>query len=142
MGQKKVVGRNIAITLGIICIILGTALVIMAGDYVSVTANLQSRIDALKAAQLNEVDIHLDFNELLIGSHYVHFYGLVFNSGTATAYNVYINVSFYDSNNVLIKNSTVNLRDRDIAGKSYSSFDTTIDYSGHCANYSQELVHS
>jgi hypothetical protein len=160
MSEKKVVGRKVAIALGIICVILVVALAgviayytriindkdTLYNNYVATHSHsneeydsLQSQVDSLKAAQLHEVNFNWEWNEPWIGSHYVHVSGAVFNSGIYTARNVRINVWLYDSNHVLIRSYTINLGD--ISGKTYSNFATDIGYSGHCASYSYEITH-
>jgi len=189
MSEKKVVGRKVAIALGIICVILVVGLAGVMVNYTRIindkdtlynnyvaahshsneeydnyvsthhytdseynnyVANhhytdseydsLQSQVNSLKAAQLHEVNLKWDFNEPWLGGHYVHVYGVIFNSGTNAAYDVKINVLLYDSNHVLIKSATIMLGN--INGKSYQNIDTNIDYSGHCETYSYQIVHS
>ena len=160
MSEKKVVGRNIAIALGIICIVLALGLVGAIANYTSIISgkddtityyesqiatlnsqinSLQSELESLKAAQLHEVNFNWEWNEPWIGSHYVHVSGAVFNSGTYTARNVRINIWLYDSNHVLIGSDTINLGD--ISGKTYTNFVRDIYYSGHCAYYRWEITH-
>jgi hypothetical protein len=143
MTEKKVVGRKVAIALGIICVILVVGLAGVMVNYTRIINDkdsLQSQVNSLNAAQLHEVNLKWDFNEPWIGGHYVHVYGAIFNSGTNTAYDVKINVLLYDSSGVLIKSSTIMLGN--INGKSYQNIDTNIDYSGHCETYSYQIVHS
>jgi len=102
--------------------------------------SLQNQVNSLKAAQLSEVNLKWDFNEPWIGGHYVHVYGAIFNTGTNIAYNVNINVLLYDSSGAVIKSYTIMLGN--INGKTYTNLDTNIDYSGHCATYSYQTVHS
>ena len=160
MSEKKVVSRKVAIALGIVCIVL---LVLLVGNVYTLNSQisslnsqitslqsqisslnaeittLQGMIEALKAAQLHEVNFNWEWHEPWIGDHYVHVSGVVFNSGTYTARNVRINIWLYDSNHVLIRSYTINLGD--ISGKTYSNFATDIGYSGHCAYYIYEIVH-
>ena len=160
MSEKKVVGKNVAIALGILCVVLLISLIGSIAYYESRITTLSSQItslqsqatnlynqifslgnetESLKKPQLHEVNFNWEWNEPWIGSHYVHVSGAVFNSGIYTARNVRINVWLYDSNNVLIRSYTINLGD--ISGKTYSNFATDIDYSGHCASYSYEIAH-
>jgi predicted PurR-regulated permease PerM len=153
MSEKKVIGKNVAISLGILCIVLLISLIGIIAYYSSQITSLQSQAtnlynqifslenetENLKKPQLHEVNFNWEWNEPWIGSHYVHVSGAVFNSGTYTARNVRINVWLYDSNDVLIRSYTINLGD--IIGKTYSNFATDIDYSGHCASYTYEIVH-
>ena len=90
--------------------------------------SLQSEIDSLKAPQLHRVEVYWTDNHPIIGSPYVNIYCSIFNSGSQTAYSVVYTVRIYDAYDTLLKTEEIHLGN--IAGKSYQTFDTDIEYSG------------
>ncbi|MGP3668218.1 MAG: hypothetical protein ACKD6N_07870 [Candidatus Bathyarchaeota archaeon] len=131
MSEKKVVGRNVAITLAIACIVLAAGLVGAIAYYTSVT-------ESLKSAQLHEVNFNWEWHEPWMGKYYVRVTGVVFNSGEYTAKNTRIDIWLYDSNKALIKSYTINLGE--IPGKSYRSFSVEVEYGKiHCAQYEYKI---
>jgi len=137
MSEKKVVGRNVAIALGIVVIILLVGLVGAIANYTSVIngkdsqidslnsqitnlqnqisslnaqiTNLQNQINSLKAPKLIQVDLRADDNRPLFRTPYLHVYGYVCNVGANTAYNSKIHVVAYQSGGVVAIDTYITL---------------------------------
>jgi cell division protein FtsL len=172
MSEKKMVSRNIAIALGIICIVLAALLVGTITYYESKISSLNSRIttlqsqvasleaerdrlqsqvaslsdtisslereiDSLKAPQLHEVEVYWKDHHPLFGKPYIEIYGSIFNSGVETAHNVICTVRIYDKYNTILKTEEIHLGNID--GKSYKTFDETIEYSGDADHVTTSL---
>lgn len=90
--------------------------------------DLEWEIYLLEEPQLHRVETYWSDNHPLIGSPYVNYYGIIFNSGSYTALNVVITVRIYDSYDTLLKTEEIHMGS--IWGKDYQTFDVDIGYSG------------
>lgn len=98
----------------------------------SQVSSLQSQVDSLKAVQLQKVDVLWSDNHPSSGLPYVNIHGYIFNSGSQTAWAVYVTVYIYDASGTLLKTHVIQLGA--IVGKDYQEFDENIEYSGGVAN--------
>jgi uncharacterized protein YoxC len=101
---------------------------------------LQSQIESLKAAQLHKINVAWSDHHPLIGSPYISISGTIFNSGTYSAYNVVLTVKIYSSAGTLLKSEELSFGT--ISGKSYTNFETTIDYSGDASYITTTLSYT
>ena len=85
MSEKKVVSRNIAIALGIICIILAVSLVGAIADYTSIITT--------KDYQINQLQTWLSGNETLLNQTQKWL------NGNKTLLSVYNNLTFFSGKN-------------------------------------------
>jgi hypothetical protein len=110
--EKKVVSKNVAIALGIICIILVVGLLGAIVDYTSIInardsqmemltnqknqlqawldgnkTDLQNQIDTLEAPKLVAINLRAYDNRSLSGTPYFHIYGYICNVGRKPAVN-------------------------------------------------------
>jgi len=152
MSERKVVGRNVSIALGIICIILAVGLVGAVVNYTSIIAtkdfqiassnsqitDKDNTISSLKKAQLHRVNVAWSDHHPWFSSPYISISGTVFNSGSETALNVRVAVRIYDSRGTLLKTEEILLGI--IEGKSYKNFDMTIGYSGDADSVTTEIT--
>jgi hypothetical protein len=106
MSQKKLVSRNIAIALGIICIILAVGVVGAIAFYIPIINDGNSRIYSLNSritdadneiSNLNAPHIYTTVLNWTNNEQYdwVDAYGMAFNTGNMTAYQVHVYFTLY-----------------------------------------------
>jgi DNA-binding transcriptional ArsR family regulator len=87
MKTKRMTSRNVAIALGITCIILGVGLVGAFENYTSILNARDSQIDTLKAPKLIAVDLRAYDNRSSSQTPYFRIYGYIFSAGRNPALN-------------------------------------------------------
>jgi len=160
MGERKVVGANVALTIGLISVIMLINLVWVATEYNAVIGNkdsqiqqndarlaslnaqyqdslldeqlLSQQISSLESVHLWEINFKWEFVEPASGQHYLHFTGTFFNSGNTTATAVRTDV-WISGGNVSIANFRVTFGD--VPPKGYINFDKVLNYTGHADSY-------
>jgi hypothetical protein len=129
VNEKKVVGRNVAIGLGIICIILGVGLVgAMAyySNYVSNHSYTNAEYEAMWTPQLIEVDLGATQYGRFLGSPYLNVHGYIVNVHKNWAFNCRLHVVATQSGGVTAIDTYITLGT--IAGESYYKVDSNINY--------------
>jgi len=156
MSGKKVVGRNVVVGVGALCVVLSVALAYLVvsyalmlrdkdsligslsaqvGDKAAEIAGLQNQlvqknaeIDGLEAAKLVSVNLKAEDNRAVGQAHYVRVYGYVVNVGTDAADNATIHVVLYQSGSVVAKDTYKDLGS--VGGEAAVSIDTKVYYEG------------
>lgn len=150
---KKVVSRNIAIALGIVCIILiagiGGAMAYytiqinnkdataraLYNDYASTHSHsdtdfnaLYSTFNSLIAPKLVKVNLLAADTHPVLQQERLHVYGYLCNVGSNTAYNCTLHVVAYQSGGVVAIDTHIDLGN--INGESYATVDANVYYQG------------
>jgi hypothetical protein len=148
MSEKKMVSRNVAVALGIICIILIVGLgLIMAyytmtinnkdttyNEYVSTHSHTNAEYDSMWTPYLIEVDLGATENgNPAYVARWLHVTGFVVNVHKNWAYNCTLHVVAYQSGGVTATDTYINLGT--IAGESYSKVDANVYYYTDITNY-------
>lgn len=151
MSEKKVVKRSIAITLGIICIILVVGLVGAIAFYMPVINEKNSTISSLNSqitdankeiSQLNEPHLYTTIlnwtNTTWVDTQppfelhgYADVDGVVFNAGNITAHSVSIHFQLLITSNLVngnVQNDVYSVED--VGAKSFVTFHNRIQYWG------------
>ena len=155
MSDKKVVGRNVFVGVGAVCVVLSVALAflvvsyalmlrdkdsviaslnVQVGDKDAEIAGLQNQlaqknatIDGLEAAKL--VSVGLKAEENRTGqAYYVRVYGYVVNVGVNATDDAAIHVVLYQTGGVVANDTYVDLGS--ISGEAFVSVDAKVYYEG------------
>lgn len=138
--NKKGVSRIIAMTLGIICIILGGVLSGSIYNYTSILADkdiqissLKNQVSALKAPKLVAENLKIHDVQSPSEKPYLHISGYVYNLGEETSYDSRLHVVACINGGVIVKEIDILLGT--ISGKSYTHVDTKVNYDGGPIEY-------
>jgi hypothetical protein len=101
---------------------------------------LQTEVDSLKAATIEQVNFDWTDNHPLIGSAYVVVSGTIFNSGTKSANNVVITIRIYGGSNDQLGSGTISLGT--ISGRSYKNFTQGFNYGGDAYYVLWDVTHT
>lgn len=144
MSEKKVVRRNVAIALGIICIVLLVGLVGAFAYYMPMINDKNNTISSLNShitdanneiSNLNAPHAYITILNWTNNEQYdwVDAYGMAFNTGNITAYQVNVRFTLYIAphsvdENVIIGTDVAILRT--VEAKSFGTFYCRISYTG------------
>ena|SRR5271157_3510158 len=144
MSERKVVGRSIAILLGVICIVLIACLGGAMAYYTNYVSNhshtnadydyLNSQYQVMWAPQLIQVDMTAVWQGHFLSSPTLNINGYVVNVHNNYAYNCELLVLAYGVGNVLVINETIPLGT--IVGQGYYQVSQDLAYnSGSVSSY-------
>jgi hypothetical protein len=158
--EKRTLSRNMAVTIGLVSLILLINSVWAVANYTTILKSKNSQIQqanaqltnlnaqyqdallqeqslnqqvgSLQAIRLWEINFKWEFNEPSSGQHYLNFTGTFFNSGntTATAVRADIWISAGSPSGASFK-----VDFGDVPAKSYINFDKVLNYTGHAESY-------
>jgi predicted PurR-regulated permease PerM len=139
MSEKKVVRRSVAISLGIICIVLIAGLVgaiayytmnttsnTTYNDYISTHSHTNTEYDAMWSPYLTKVDLGATQHSGFLSSPYLNVRGYIVNVHKNWAYNCKLHVVAYQAGGVTAIDTYIDLGT--MAGESSIKVDSNINY--------------
>ena len=160
MSEKKTVRVNVAVALGLICVILLINFAWTATNYQTILDRKDSKIEqanaqltnlnaqyqesllenraltqqvaGLQSVRLWEINFKWEFNEPTSGQHFLRFTGTFFNSGTSAATDVKVDVWISNGNNSV---ASYRVDFGEVPAQGYLNFEKVLNYTGHTDTY-------
>jgi hypothetical protein len=130
VSEKKVVSRNIALGLGILCIILAVTTFAAAFDVIPIPTSKDTEIGNLKMPNLVNVGLGAadEGAQPPYDNPVLRIRGYVVNTGTDTAYNAKLHVIAYFVSGAKAIDTSVTIGNGVIRGQDSVRIDTTVPY--------------